>query len=122
MRRGLPWPRSGAESSIGLTTQALDHGRWVVGAVDGRSSDEDVSAGVRATFDRLRRDAAVDLEPDGQVGAPDEIARPPDLRNHDVEKRLAAEARLDGHHENEVELGEQFRIRIDRRGGPQRQT
>jgi hypothetical protein len=44
----------------------LDDGRRAVRAVHGGSGDEDVGASVGAALDRVRRDTAVDLEPDGQ--------------------------------------------------------
>src|SRR5262249_25833943 len=61
---------SGPEGSIGLDAQSLDDRRRAVGTVDGGSGDEDIGAGLRAALDGLRRDAAVDLEPDGQFGTP----------------------------------------------------
>ena len=105
--------RSAAVGRRGLLAERLDGRRRVVRAVDRRAGDEHVGAGLGAALDRLRGDAAVDLQPDVEAAAFDQLAGAADLRQHHVEERLAAEARLDGHHQQHVELAEQVGVRLD---------
>ena len=74
-----------------------------------------------ADHDRLLGDAAVDLQPDVEPAR----RRPPSrsARSFGIVsgmKRLAAEARLDGHHEHLVELVEQVEVRLDGGAGLER--
>ena len=85
------WPTTASRGSARPARAAVDHRVRVVGAVDGRARDEDVSPGLRAALDRLRATPAVDLEPEFEPVRGDQLARAPDLGQHEVEELLAAE-------------------------------
>ena len=74
-------------------------------AVQGAAGDEHVGPGARPRRRRCRADAAVDLDVDDVVetGGVDHPAHLGDLRLHRRQVALAAEARVDGHHEHEVD-------------------
>src|SRR5689334_11708116 len=88
--------RSGRGGRFGLGAEAADGVGGVAGTVDGVSGDEDVGTGLGAAFYGLGADAAVHLQPDRQVAAPDQLAGTAYLRQHHVEELLAAEAGLHG--------------------------
>ena len=67
----------------------------------GRAGDEDVGPGLDDERRRLRRDAAVDLDID--VAAADHGPDAPHLLAHGRDEGLAAEARIDGHAQDEVD-------------------
>src|SRR5205807_413155 len=80
-----------------------------------------LSAGQSVTVSVSARNAnnfrtVLTFSPDGHHGT-----RAAQLREHEVEELLAAEAWLDGHQQQHVEFGHQVRVRLDRGAGVDRQ-
>ena len=92
---------------LGLRTQLGDHPVGVVGGVDRGAGDEDVRPGFGAPLDGLERDTPIDLEPGLDAVPVHQLPGAPDLGQAEIEELLAAEARLDGHEEHQVDRGEQ---------------
>ena len=86
----------------------------ILGAVDGRAGDEDVRAGLGGRLDGVGRDPAVDLDEQPQMPGRDVLAGQPHLGQHLGHELLAAEARLDGHHQQGVELAQHVQVRLER--------
>ena len=89
-------------------------------AVHPRSRDEDVSAGGGSPGDRCVGDAAVDLQFDGVPRFIDHATQLSDLGLDGGDVLLAAEARVDRHRQDEVDLGQHVRddvggrVRVER--------
>src|SRR5450432_2566644 len=81
--------RSGGWLAGGGAQRLHPAGR-IVRAEHGRARDEHVGAGLGAAADRLLGHAAVDLQPDRPAARAQQIARPADLGQDDIEERLAA--------------------------------
>ena len=92
----------------------------VLGREHRRAGHEHVGAGLGAALDGLEGDAAVDLEPGLEAVPVHQLAGRAGSSAAQVEELLAAEARLDGHQQHHVELGEQVLVGLDRRRRPQR--
>ena len=63
---------------------------WVVAAVDRTAGNKNVGAGLGASLDGFRRDSPVHLKPPS-TSAARRVTGTADLRQHDVQERLAAE-------------------------------
>src|SRR5690606_20047798 len=106
-RTSLPRrPRPRESSDCGGDLAA--HGRYRCGVIcrteDRGTGDEYVSPGARDVADVVDLDAAVDLEPDRQPRAVDDLANGCRLAERRLDEGLAAEARIHGHQQNEIEL------------------
>src|SRR3954468_10239982 len=97
-------PRGVGRRLLGAGSKTAYGVRGVVGAVHRGAGDEHVRSRFRAARDRGLVDAAVAVSPDGVLAGADEPARAGDLGEYDVEEPLAAEARLDGHQQDHVDL------------------
>ena len=110
--------------ALGLGAEGLDGAGRVIGAVDRGAGHEHVRARLRAAFDRLLVDPAVDLEPDLGAVLCHQGAGAAELGQHEVEEVLAAEARFHGHQQQHVDLGQQVLVgfhrgtRIEGQPGP----
>jgi hypothetical protein len=100
--------------TFGLGPQGLHGAGRVIRAVHRGTGHEDVRARVGAALDRLLVDPAVDLEPDLRTALGHQGAGPAQLGQHDIQEVLAAEARLHGHQQQHVDLGQQVLVRLDR--------
>src|SRR5262245_25734351 len=100
-------------STLGLESVSsrradLREGPAGVGSPEHRAArDEAVGAGPRRLARRLEVDPAVHLEPAIRAGRLDRAAHGGDLRERLAHEARAAEARLDRHHQSEVELRDQ---------------
>ena len=104
-------------SALGLGPQGLHGAGGVVGAVDRGAGHEHVRARLGAALDGLLVDPAVDLQPDLGAALGDQGAGPAQLGQHDVQEVLAAEARLHGHQQQHVDLGQEVLIGLHRGTG-----
>ena len=129
MRPRVPSPRSARPARIGhasgaaTASQAAAAARSASTIASGSSASKtaepatNTSAPASAQRSMVsRRDAAVDLQPQVEAVLVDQLAGAADLRQAQVEELLAAEARLDGHHQQHVELGQQVLVGVDRGG------
>ena len=115
-----PLSRAGHRGT-GLNAQRLDRLPGIVGAVHGGPGDEDVGAGLGGGSMVSAVDAAVDLEEQPQVPGSDVLAGQPHLGQHLGHELLAAEAGLDRHHQQRVELAQHLEVRLERRARLDRQ-
>mmetsp|Transcript_25620 Transcript_25620/g.58308 ORF Transcript_25620/g.58308 Transcript_25620/m.58308 type:complete len:329 (-) Transcript_25620:32-1018(-) len=105
-------PRGGGQ----LRAHLVD-GLLVVRAVeDGRASDEHVSARLSDLLDVLGSDTAIDLEGDVKARLVNHLARLLELVQGSRDERLATEARVDGHEQDNVNLVHHVLQDIKRRG------
>src|SRR5699024_1234559 len=113
--------RSGSGSVGGVAPGELTQGGdllgGVLGPVDGGAGDEHVRAGLGAALDGLAADAAVDLDVHLEVRLADRGAGAADLREHRLQEALPAEAGLDRHDQQHVELADDVQQRLDGGGG-----
>ena len=89
----------------------------VGGAEDGAAGHEHVGAGLGRDRRGPLVDASVDLDGDVEALVVDHLACPADLRHHLVHERLAAEAGVHGHEQQQVDLVEVRLGRLERRLG-----
>src|SRR5579862_7483104 len=108
--------RAGAGSATTSTAQCCD-----VGGIAFRSAseyrgagNEHVGAGVHSLARGLRIDAAIDLERDIASGFCDACGNRLDLLQLAGDEGLAAEARIDAHHQNQVDQIDEVVDGVDR--------
>ena len=92
-------------------------GGAVMGFVDRRTGDQDGRTGLDDPGRRVRLDPAVDFQ---LAIGPDLVDHPPDpadLRQHAGQELLPAEARVDGHYQDQLEIRQDL---LERRGGCRR--
>jgi hypothetical protein len=85
-------------------------------AEDGAAGHEGVGAGIGHAADVVDLDAAVDLQPDVAAAGVDELARRLDLAQRRVDEALAAEAGVDAHDQDQVDLVDRPLQHVERRG------
>src|SRR4249919_2722252 len=122
-RRAIATP-AGAASAAELRPHRGDHGAVVGGAEDRAAGDEGVAAGIGRGANVVGLDAAVDLEPDVAPARLDAPAHLLDLLQRRRDEALAAEAGVDAHDEDEVDLVDhpvedvERRRRVEHEPGP----
>jgi hypothetical protein len=81
---------------------------------NGGASHQHIGASVHRQRGRLEVDAAIDLELTMSVALLQQVPCPLNFRQHAVDEALPTEARVDGHDQQQVDVGEDV---FDRRGG-----
>ena len=92
--------RHQVEAAVAVSARARSRVTAAAGSSAPKTADPATKTSAPAsahTSTVSRRHAAVDLQPHVEVAALEDLAGAADLRHDDVEERLAAEARLDGH-------------------------
>mmetsp|Transcript_38520 Transcript_38520/g.90418 ORF Transcript_38520/g.90418 Transcript_38520/m.90418 type:complete len:291 (+) Transcript_38520:52-924(+) len=92
------------------------------GLEDGRASDDHVHARLRHRLDVVDVDAAVDLEADVETRFIDHLAGLTRLHEGVLDELLPAEARVDGHEEDDVDLVHHVLAHAEVGGGVEHET
>ena len=98
--------------------QGIDNTRPVIGAKDGRGSNDDVGTGLSGGIDRRGGQTTVDLNIKIRTALP-QCLHLGHLISHEL---LAREARFDSHNKDHIQIIDEFVQRIDRRSRLHRHT